>query len=87
MQFCQHLFAQLTLIAIYITHFKLLLYFSNLCHPDIALLFLVHLEQEIDISFSSLFYDLHENMVFVVMGSLILVHREFPPWCSSNSNL
>lgn len=70
MEFCQHLFAQLMLIAICITHFKFLLYFPSLHHPVMALLFLLHLQQEIDISFgyhqggsSSLFCDLHENMV------------------------
>lgn len=75
MEFCQHLLAQLTLIAI---HFKFLLYFPSLHHPVMALLFLLPFEQEVDISFryhqgggSSLFYDLHENMVFVGMGSLI----------------
>lgn len=51
MEFCQHLFAQLMLTAIHIIHFKFLLYFPNLHHPVIVLLFLVHLEQERDISF------------------------------------
>lgn len=92
MKCCQHLFAQLMLTAIHITWMKFLLYFPNLHHPVIALSFLVDLEQEIDVSFryhqggtSSLFYDLHENMVFVVRGSLIFVYTEFPPGCPSNS--
>lgn len=91
MEFCQHLFAQLMLTAIHIIHFKFLLYFPNLHHPVIVLLFLVHLEQERDISLEItmvvpvLFYDLHENMVFVVMRSFDF--KEFPLWCPSNSNL
>lgn len=78
-----------------------MLYCHNLCHPVIDLLFLipnyllflVYLEQEIDVSFrqqqggtSPFFDDLHENMVIIVIWSLFLVHTEFSPWCPSNCN-
>lgn len=85
MECCQHLFAQLMLIAVRVTHFKFLLYVPNLCHSDTALLFLVDLEQEIDISFryhqggtSSLFYDLQWKHGLCCNGELDLSTQRIP---------